>query len=375
MSHDSLSVMDLFDNAPPSGPPEPAGHAPLAERMRPRVLDELAGQARLLGPGAPLRLLLETKQIPSMIFWGPPGCGKTTVARLIAREIGAHFEASSAVLAGVKEIRRIVADAERLLRSRSRRTVLFLDEIHRFNKAQQDVLLPHVERGTLLLLGATTENPSFEINPALLSRCRVFTLEPLTEADLEAILRRALDDEARGLGARGVRAAPEAIALIVALAGGDARRALSLLDEAVSILSPEGGGSVALGHETVRQVLERGPLIYDKGGEYHYDVISAFIKSLRGSDPDAAIYWLARMLDAGEDPVFIARRMVIFAAEDVGNADAGALRTAVAAVEAVRLVGMPEGRIPLAQAATYLASAPKSNASYVAINRAEAALR
>jgi len=364
--------MDLFDKA---GEERAAKMAPLADRMRPRRLEEFVGQAHILGPGAPLRLLLESGEIPSMILWGPPGSGKTTLARAIAEASGAHFESFSAVLSGVREVRQLVAEAADRLKLQGRRTVLFVDEIHRFNKAQQDAFLPHVERGTILLLGATTENPSFEVNSALLSRCRVFTLHALPPDDLGIIVLRALDDRERGLGATSVSLTDDALALLVALADGDARRALTLLEGAVSVWLRTRPPSEPVGADAVRRVLERGPLIYDKGGEYHYDVISAFIKSLRGSDPDAALYWLARMLDAGEDPVFVARRMVIFASEDVGNADAQALEVAVAATEAVRLVGLPEGRIPLAQAATYLACAPKSNASYIALGRATDAVR
>ncbi len=364
--------MDLFEKSEAA---KAARHAPLADRMRPRRLAEFVGQPQLLDEGAPLSLLLKTKQLPSIIFWGPPGSGKTTLARLVADALDAHVESLSAVLSGVKEIRRVVAEADGRLRGGGRRTVLFIDEIHRFNKGQQDALLPHVEQGTILLLGATTENPSFEIIAPLLSRCRVFTLEALPEKALRAIVEGALADEERGLGRSGSGITPDAMAFLIALSDGDARRALTLLDEAVSIHAREAPKGDALGPDVVKRILERGPLIYDKGGEYHYDVISAFIKSLRGSDPDGAVYWLARMIDAGEDPVFIARRMVIFAAEDVGNADAQALQVAVAATEAVRLVGLPEGKIPLAQAATYLASAPKSNASYLALGRAETALR
>ncbi|MFQ5457738.1 MAG: replication-associated recombination protein A [Myxococcota bacterium] len=368
----SLPAMDLFEK---NNAETAARDAPLADRMRPRSLDEFVGQAALLGKDAPLGLLLATEQIPSILFWGPPGAGKTTLARLVAARLDAHLESLSAVLSGVKDLRAVVAAAAARRKGGGRRTVLFIDEIHRWSKAQQDALLPHVESGALLLLGATTENPSFEIIAPLLSRCRVFTLAPLTEEDLRAIVTRALGDAERGLGKTGVTLTEDALALLVGLADGDARRALTLLEAAVSVYAREAGGKGALGPDVVKRVLERGPLLYDKGGEYHYDVISAFIKSLRGSDPDAAVYWLARMLEAGEDPVFVARRMVIFAAEDVGNADAEALQVAVAATEAVRLVGLPEGKIPLAQAATYLACAPKSNASYLAIGRAEAALR
>ncbi len=368
----AFSPMELFEKAASE---RLARRAPLADRMRPRRLEEFVGQTHLLGPGAPLRLLLDAREIPSLILWGPPGSGKTTLARLIAARLGAHFESFSAVLSGVKEVRSVLREAADRLKMHDRRTVLFIDEIHRFNKAQQDAFLPHVERGLLVLLGATTENPSFEINSALLSRCRVFTLEALSEDELRSIVERALADTEWGLGGLQATLSPPAIDLLIRLADGDARRALTLLEEAVAIAAADHPAGTPVPPEAVARVLERGPLLYDKGGEYHYDVISAFIKSLRGSDPDAAVYWLARMLEAGEDPVFIARRMVIFAAEDVGNADPRALQVAVAATEAVRLVGLPEGRIPLAQAVTYLACAPKSNASYRAIGRAEAAVR
>jgi putative ATPase len=364
--------MDLFEKAAAE---RIARGAPLADRMRPRRLEEFVGQTHLLGPEAPLRLLLEAREIPSLILWGPPGSGKTTLARLIAERLGAHFESFSAVLSGVKEIRGVLKEAAERLKLHDRRSVLFIDEIHRFNKAQQDAFLPHVERGLLTLLGATTENPSFEINSALLSRCRVFTLEALSQEELRTVVERALEDAERGLAGLGISLAPQSADLLIGLADGDARRALTLLEEAVAIGAAEHPAGSAIPPEAVARVLERGPLLYDKGGEYHYDVISAFIKSLRGSDPDAAVYWLARMLEASEGPVFIARRMVILAAEDVGNADPQALQVAVAATEAVRLVGLPEGRLLLAQAATYLACAPKSNASYRAIQRAEGALR
>ncbi len=364
--------MDLFEKAAEE---RSARMAPLADRVRPRSLAEFVGQSHLLDAGAPLRLLIEGGEIPSMILWGPPGSGKTTLARLIAEGSGCHFESFSAVLSGVREVRQLVAEAAGRLGLHGRRTVLFVDEIHRFNKAQQDAFLPHVERGTILLLGATTENPSFEVNSALLSRCRVFTLHALTQDDLRKVVNRAMEDPGRGLGGARVTLTDDALALLVSLADGDARRALTLLEGAVSAWRTTRSPAEPVDAEAVRQVLERGPLIYDKGGEYHYDVISAFIKSLRGSDPDAAVYWLARMLDAGEDPVFVARRMVILASEDIGNADPQALQVAVAATEAVRLVGLPEGRIPLAEAAIYLACAPKSNASYVAINRASETVR
>jgi putative ATPase len=338
---------------------------PLAERMRPLSLGEFVGQKHLLGPGKWLRRALERKELSSLILWGPPGTGKTTLGRLLAAEAGAHFLPLSAVMAGVKDLREAVADAATRRDQQGQRTVLFIDEIHRFNKAQQDALLPHVEAGTVVLIGATTENPSFEVNAALLSRAKVVVLEPLGEEDLRALLDRALADTERGLG-REVREAtldcpPEVVALIAHAAGGDARRALATLEAAASVPAPDAGGVRRIDQGAVEEALQRRALLYDKGGDEHYAVVSAFIKSLRGTDPDAAVYWMARMIEAGEDPLFVLRRMVIFAAEDVGNADPQALAVAVNALEAFRLVGMPEGYLPMTQACLYLATAPKSN--------------
>jgi putative ATPase len=338
---------------------------PLAERMRPLSLGEFVGQRHLLGPGKWLRRALERKELSSLILWGPPGTGKTTLGRLLAAEAGAHFLPLSAVMAGVKDLREAVADAAARRDQQGQRTVLFIDEIHRFNKAQQDALLPHVEAGTVVLIGATTENPSFEVNAALLSRAKVVVLEPLGEEDLRALLDRALADTERGLG-REVREAtldcpPEVRALIAHAAGGDARRALATLEAAASVPAPDAGGVRRIDQAAVEEALQRRALLYDKGGDEHYAVVSAFIKSLRGTDPDAAVYWMARMIEAGEDPLFVLRRMVIFAAEDVGNADPQALAVAVNALEAFRLVGMPEGYLPMTQACLYLATAPKSN--------------
>jgi len=347
-------------------------NAPLAERMRPRKLDEIVGQDRAIGPGSMLAEMLAAGEVPSVIFWGPPGSGKTTIARVMARLVEAHFVAFSAVLSGVKEIRQIVAEARQRLSGTGRRTVLFVDEIHRFNKSQQDSFLPHIEAGTISLVGATTENPSFEINSALLSRCRVITLDPLETADVQSLLERALDDRTRGLGKLGLTITPKALDHLARQAGGDARVGLNALEIAAASELPEIDGKKTITLEIAEKAIQAKALLYDKAGEQHYDVISAFIKSLRASDPDAALYWMARMIDAGEDPMFIARRMVILASEDVSNADPRALQVATTAMQAVHMVGMPEARIILAQAATYLALAPKSNASYMAL---EAAMR
>ena len=359
-------MSSLFpDDAPP------AGHAPapLAERMRPRTFDEFVGQEELLSPGKPLREAIERDLLQSIILWGPPGTGKTTLARIIAETTKARFVSFSAVLSGIKEIRDVMTGAQRLRRTAGRRTIVFVDEIHRFNKAQQDAFLPRVESGDIVLIGATTENPSFEVNAALLSRSKVFILRGLTLDEVEAILGRALHDEERGLAAAHVEVAEEALRAIALYANGDARVALNLLELSVAA-APLVEGSRRIDTARVEQAIQRRALLYDKSGEEHYNLISALHKSMRNSDPDAAVYWLARMIEAGEDPLYIARRLVRFASEDIGNADPQALTVAVAAKDAVHFIGMPEGNTALAQAAIYLATAPKSNAVYEAYSRA-----
>src|SRR5262245_29804867 len=362
--------LELFAQEAPGGRPDP--RAPLADRMRPRSLDEVVGQDALAGAQGLLRALAGSGELPSLILWGPPGSGKTTLARLLAAASGQRLEALSAVMAGVKEIREAVERARRERRGGGKRTLLLLDEIHRLNRAQQDALLPHVEEGVVTLVGATTENPSFEVNAPLLSRCRVYTLERLSEASLAALVRRALADVERGLGRTSLAIADEAVAAIAAAADGDARRALLLLEAAAALAQTQGARAIA--PEAVREAAGRRLLVHDRDREEHYNVVSALIKSLRASDPDAALYWAARMLDAGEDPRFVARRLVIFASEDVGNAEPQALPLAVAAYAAAERLGMPEARIPLAQAVTFLACAPKSNAAYLGLERAREAV-
>lgn len=342
---------------------------PLAERMRPRSLGEFCGQEHLLGPGKSLRTMIEADRLPSMIFWGPPGCGKTTLAHIIAHETSSRFVFFSAIMAGVKEIREIFKDAETHASSGTR-TILFVDEIHRFNKAQQDAFLPAVEKGLVTIIGATTENPSFEVIAPLLSRCRVLRLKQLEADELAALLRKTLQDSDKGLGSLQLAIADEALAFLAEAAQGDGRKALNTLEVAAGLALD---GLISL--EIAQEAMQQKALLYDKGGEEHYNVISAFIKSMRGSDPDASLYWLARMLEAGEDPLFILRRMIILASEDIGNADPRALQMAVSALQAFQMVGMPEGRIILGQAVTYLATAPKSNASYLGINEALSEVR
>jgi putative ATPase len=344
--------------------------APLADRMRPHTLADVVGQKKLLAPGSLLTQAIESDRVRSMVLWGPPGSGKTTLARVIASATKSHFVAFSAVLGSVGELREIVAAARDRLAFQGQRTILFVDEIHRFNKAQQDAFLPHVEDGTIVLVGATTENPSFAVNAALLSRCKVFRLEPLQAEDLFTLLRRALQDSEHGLGVKGLTADDAALRAIADAAGGDARRALSTLELVADYLEATRGGTTVTA-EAVGAAESHRPLLYDKAGEEHYNVVSAFIKSMRGSDPDAAVYWMMRMLEAGDDPLFVSRRMLIFASEDVGNADPRALTLATSCDATLRRVGMPEGLYALAQTCTYLASAPKSNASTVAWRRAK----
>ena len=331
--------------------------------MRPRTLDEFIGQDHLLAAGKILREMVNSHELRSLILWGPPGSGKTTLAQILANSAGAVCVHFSAVTSGVKDLKKIIQEAEELHRL-GKATVLFVDEIHHFNKSQQDNFLPHVERGTLILIGATTENPSFEVISPLLSRCQVLVLNALTAGDIGKIIDSALNDSQRGLGAWDLTLSPEAREFLIQQSHGDARIGLNALEMAAT-LARKDGQTIDLSH--AQEALQKKALRYDKAGEEHYNVISAFIKSLRGSDPDAALYWLMRMIEAGEDPLFIARRMIIFASEDIGNADPKALQVAVAAKDAVHFVGMPEGRIPLAQAVTYLATAPKSNASYKAM--------
>ena len=342
--------------------------APLATRMRPRTLDEFVGQSKLVGPGRVVRRMIERDRIHSMILWGPPGSGKTTLAQLVSGVTKSHFVELSAVTSGVRDIRREAADAQHRLGSTSTRTVLFVDEIHRFSKSQQDALLPHVEAGTFILIGATTENPSFEVNAPLLSRTRVYTIDPLSGEEINRIVDAALADLERGLAAANPSLDDDARSFLIKAANGDARSALNAIEIAVDSASAENGERT-ITVELIEQAIEKRSR-YDRLGDMHYDTISAFIKSIRASDPDAAIYYLARMIDAGEDPLFIARRLVISAAEDIGLANPNGLAVAVAAQQAVSFVGMPEGRIPLAEATIFLASAPKSNSAYLAIDKA-----
>ena len=358
--------MDLFDYNAKNLLNETS---PLASRMRPETFDEFVGQSEIIGPECPLRRSVGNGTLPSLILWGPPGSGKTTLASILAQSTSAKFINLSAVTSGVSDLRQAITESQNNLSMHKLRTVLFIDEIHRFNKSQQDVILPHVENGTFTLIGATTENPSFEVIAPLLSRCRVFTLSKLSQEDIASIIKRALHDKKKGLGSKLVNVHASAIDLISNMASGDARWALNTLELAFNTIDPsDHNGSIS--NKVVLEAVQTKSLNYDKSGDSHYDTISAFIKSIRASDPDASIYWLARMLSAGEDPMFIARRLVISASEDIGLADPRALTIALSAQQALHLVGLPEGRIPLAEATIYLAAAPKSNSAYKSINEA-----
>ena len=348
---------------------KPGKHTPLAARMRPQNLDEFIGQEHLIGEGHLLRKCIDTDQIPSMIFWGPPGSGKTTLAHVIASVTKSHFTPISAVSSGVAELRQSIEAAARRLDQTGQRTILFIDEIHRFNKSQQDAVLPYVENGTITLISATTENPSFEVISPLLSRCRVYTLNALTEEQIETIISRAIQDKEKGLGNDNVILDSEALKHLLVLSNGDARLALNALEIASNATSPDTDGKRLLTLNTIEDAFQHRALLYDKNGEQHYDLISALHKSLRGSDPDAGLYWLGRMLESGEDPMYIARRLVRFASEDIGMADPQALVIAMAAQQAVHFIGMPEGNLALAQVVVYLATSPKSNSLYTAYSR------
>jgi putative ATPase len=363
---EKMLFMSLFQPIPDPERSDDRGR-PLADRMRPRTLDEFVGQQHLVGPGKPLRTQMERDDTGSIIFWGPPGTGKTTLAKLIARMTKADFIEFSAVLSGIKEIKQVMADAERA-RQYGTRTIVFVDEIHRFNKAQQDAFLPHVEKGNIRLIGATTENPSFEVISALLSRCRVYVLRALTEDQVVALLRRAMEDNGRGLGAMQLQASDDALRKIASYSSGDARSAYNALEVASTLAAEKSGKKTGaeITDEIVHDALQQRVLLYDKSGEEHYNLISALHKSVRNSDADASLYWLGRMLEAGEDPLYIARRVVRMAVEDIGLADPNALPLCMAARDAVDFIGMPEGDLALAQAVVYLAVAPKSNALYMA---------
>jgi putative ATPase len=358
----AMSRQNSHDDSPP-------GARPLADRMRPRTLDECVGQEALLGPGGPLRMQIERDDIGSMILWGPPGCGKTTIARIIARVTRSEFISFSAVLTGIKEIKEVMAEAERGSRS-GRRTIVFIDEVHRFNKSQQDAFLPHVEAGNIILIGATTENPSFEVISPLLSRTRVYVLQALSDAQILTLLQRALSDTGRGLGSENISADNEVLKRIATMANGDARAAYNTLEAVVRSAAPNAEGVRTLTIELLEQTLQRKFLSYDKSGEEHYNLISALHKSVRNSDADATLYWLVRMLESGEDPLYVARRLVRMASEDIGLAEPNALGVAIAAMQAADFVGPPEGNLALAQAAVYLALAPKSNALYLGYGQA-----
>ena len=363
-----MDRMPLFDLPEEKDLPQ---SMPLAARMRPQTFAEFVGQEHLVAEGRVLRKCIEADQLPSMVFWGPPGSGKTTLAHIIANVTRAHFSSLSAVSAGVADLRRVIGEAKKRLKSSGQRTILFVDEIHRFNKAQQDAVLPFVENGTVTFIGATTENPSFEIISPLLSRCRVFRLNLLSDSEVRLIVERVIDDKERGLGKFQITIGEEALRHLVTISNGDARVALNALEMAVFATLPDSDGSRSINLSAIEEALQHRALLYDKSGDQHYDLISALHKSLRGSDPDAALYWLGRMLEAGEDPLYIARRLVRFASEDVGVADPQALVIAVAAQQAVHFVGLPEGNLALAEAVVYLATAPKSNSLYQAYSRVQ----
>ena len=364
--------MDLFDYMRMERKKQ---ESPLAVRMRPRTLDEVVGQSHIIGKDRLLYRAIKADKISSLIFYGPPGTGKTTLARVIANTTSAQFVQMNATTSGKKDMEQAVSQAKDMLGMYGKRTILFIDEIHRFNKAQQDYLLPFVEDGTVILIGATTENPYFEVNGALLSRSKIFHLEPLSAEEIAGLIRKAVTDEERGMGAYGAAITEDAVSFIARMAGGDARAALNAVELGVITTEPNADGKILIDLDVAQECIQRKAVHYDKSGDNHYDVISAFIKSMRGTDPDAAVFYLARMLDAGEDPKFIARRIMICASEDVGNADPQALQVAVAASLAVERVGLPEGRIILSQAASYVASAPKSNACVMAIDKAQEMVR
>ncbi|HEY8992022.1 MAG TPA: replication-associated recombination protein A [Luteolibacter sp.] len=364
-------MSDLF-STPAASPGKPSPSEPLASRLRPRTLEEIAGQQHLLAPGKLLRRAIESDRFASLIFYGPPGTGKTTLANVIARTTGSRFESLNGVESNVAEIRAKIEQARTWRDLRGETTILFIDEIHRFNKAQQDVLLPHIERGTVRFIGATTHNPFFYVNSPLVSRSQIFQLEPVASPDIVAVLERALADDERGLAAMRVAADPDALSHLADKSDGDVRKALTALELAALTTPPDDDGTIRLTLAVAEESIQKKAVVYDADGDAHYDTASAFIKSIRGSDPDAALYWLAKMLHAGEDPRFIARRLVISASEDIGLADSGALRVALDALHAFEFVGMPEGRIPLAHATVYLATAPKSNRAYAALGKAMA---
>jgi putative ATPase len=355
--------MSLF-NTSPTSPEEAAGPRPLADRMRPETIEDFVGQRHILGTGKALRQQIERDEVTSMILWGPPGSGKTTLAMIVARRTKSDFVRFSAVLSGIKEIKEVMAAAEKV-RHYGRRTILFIDEIHRFNKAQQDAFLPYVERGDIVLIGATTENPSFEVNAALLSRAKVYMLSALSTGEIQSLLARAIEDQNNGLGDKNLVISSDLLRQIAVFSNGDARRAYNTLETSAAAAPPNDQGEVIITEQIVEDAIQRKMLLYDKSGEEHYNLISALHKSVRNSDPDAALYWLGRMLEAGEDPLYVARRLIRMASEDIGLADPKALELTVAAMQAVHFLGMPEGNLALAQAAVYMALAPKSNALYV----------